>query len=309
MDLNRISVGLIVLLAVLGVTCGIISNNNVAYGAETWITPNNVSVYMTDLASVITVKIKNNKDHVQYFKISQKYTANLNGSINWVIDWTDPQALKMIDAVSPELGGDYGWKIQPGETKTVSFKLRAIGNSTDQPLIFAILNQASQPNIYWPLIPDPGLGSSWFQPNEIEMLNPDLDLQYWRGKFCLLVVNKDAHAVSGIIRAPIVPVDSKLVYSNPKVTFLDKDFVLNGKVAAWDLNLAAGGSQGITYIYQWPSDSSSSSVTGKASSSIPKTSAASTPSVPTKETGLPYGLFVIGGVLTAGGLVYARFMR
>lgn len=309
MNLNKTCAVLIVLAAFVSIACGNTVDKNIVHGTEAWITPTNVSVYMTDLTSVVTVKIKNNKDHVQYFKISQKYTANLNSSINWVIDWTDPQALKMIDTVSPELGGDYGWKIQPGETKTVSFKVRAVGNSTSDPLIFVILNQASQPNIYWPLLPDPGLYSSWFQANEIEMLNPDLDLQYWRGKFCLLVVNSDAHAVSGIVRAPIVPVDSKLVYSNPKVTFTDKDLVMNGRIAAWDLDLAAGRSQGITYIYEWPDRSSSPSEPGTFSSSMPETSTASTPSIPTREAGLPYGLFVIGGALAAGGLIYTRFIR
>ncbi|MGZ7118444.1 MAG: hypothetical protein ACXVH2_01950 [Methanobacterium sp.] len=67
------------------------------------------------------------------------------------------------------------------------------------PLDFVILNQNSVPNTYWPLIPDPGLYSSWFQPNEIEYLNPDLDLQYWRGKFCLVFIKKDTHAVFGIV--------------------------------------------------------------------------------------------------------------
>ncbi|MGZ7118443.1 MAG: hypothetical protein ACXVH2_01945 [Methanobacterium sp.] len=78
---------------------------------------------MTYLESEITVKIKNNQDHVQYFKISQKYTDHLTSPMSWIIEWTDPPALKMIDSISPELGGDYGWKIQPGETKTVRFKL------------------------------------------------------------------------------------------------------------------------------------------------------------------------------------------
>lgn len=296
------------LTACIGIGCGNLITDNLVYGAETWITPTNVSVYMTNLESEITVKITNNKDHVQYFKISQKYTDHLTSPMNWIIEWTDPPALKMIDSVSPELGGDYGWKIQPGETKVVKFKLLAVGNNTTSiPLTFALLNQNSQPNVYWPLIPDPGLYSSWFQPNEIEFLNPDLKLHSWKGKFCLVVINKDSSAVSGIVRAPIVPVDSKLIYTNPKATFTDSDFVMNGKVAAWDLNMAAGGEQAITYIYEWPT--SSSSTTGKATSSIPKTSAASNPPISSKETGLPYGLFVIGGVLAVGGFIYARFIK
>ena len=39
----------------------------------------------------------------------------------------------MIDPVSPELGGDYGWSIQPGETKTVSFKVNASGYMGESP--------------------------------------------------------------------------------------------------------------------------------------------------------------------------------
>ncbi|MGZ7209604.1 MAG: hypothetical protein ACXVHV_06985 [Methanobacterium sp.] len=58
---------------------------------------------------------------------------------------------------------------------------------------------------------------------------------------------------------------------------------MNGKVAASDFNMAAGGQQGMTYIYEWPAGTSSST-TGK-SSSIPKISNASTPTVSSKEAG------------------------
>ena len=310
MDLNKTIIMLIVLAAFIGIACGNITNNSAAYGAETWIKSNETYVYMSGLTATITVKIKNNKDHVQYFKISNVYTGSLvdNSTIKWVIDWTNPQAVKMVDAVSPELGGDYGWKINPGETKTVSFKLNAVGPMGEIPSY--IVNSGAVANTYWPLLPDPGIYSSWFQPNEIETLNPDLDLKTWKGTFAFLLTNHDSHSVSGIIRAPVVPTNSKLTYSNPKATFTDKDLVMNGKIASWDVTIGAGSGKWFTYTYEWPSASSSSSGTGKASSSIPKTSAASTPSsVPNKETGLPYGLFVIGGVLAAGGLAYARFMR
>lgn len=308
MDLNRICVALMFLAVFIGIACGNITNNTTAYGAETWIAPTNVSVYMTDLYATIHVKIKNNNNHVQYFKISQTYNANgnLNGTINWII--TDkPGAVKMIDSVTPQLGGDWGWPIAAGETKTVTFQLKAVENGTEDPYIFVILNQAAIQNTYWPLIPDPGLYASWFQPNEIEILNPSLDLKYWKGTFSFALDSYDSHSVSGIIRAPIVPTDSKLIYSDPKATFTDKDLVINGKIAAWDVTLNPGQRKNYVYIYEWPSSSSSSS-TGKSSVYIPKSSAAST-SVPTKETGLPYGLFIIGGALAAGGLVYARFIR
>ena len=54
--------------------------------------------------------------------------------------------------------------------------------------------------------------------------------------------------MSGIIRAPIVPIDSKLTYSNPKATFTDKDLVMNGKIAAWDVTIGAGAGR-MVYLY------------------------------------------------------------
>ncbi|WP_414469668.1 hypothetical protein [Methanobacterium sp. ACI-7] len=309
MNLNKVCMGLIVLLAFFGIACGNISNNEV-YGAETWIKANETHVGMSGLTATIHVTIKNNKDHVQYFKISHIYKGSLvgNDTIKWVIDWTNPKALKMVDAVSPELGGDYGWKIQPGETKEVCFKVNAIGPMGEFPSY--IYNAGAQENTYWPLIPDPGIYASWFQPNEIEMLNPDLDLKCWKGTFTFLLTNHDSNTVSGIIRAPVVPTDSKLTYSNPKATFTDKDLVMNGKIAAWDVTIGADSGEWFTYTYEWPlGSSSSSSGKGTYSSSIPKSNATGPSSLPTRETGLPYGLFVIGGILAAGGVVYSKFMR
>lgn len=308
MNLDNTCVFIICITALIGIICGALTYNDTAYGAETWVKANETSVRMSGLTATIHVSIKNNKDHVQYFKISQVYTGSLvdNSTIKWVIDWTDPQALKMVDAVSPELGGDYGWKIQPGETKDVTFKLNAVGQMGE--IGSYIVNAGAVSNTFWPLIPDPGIYSSWFQPSEIEMLNPDLDLKSWKGTFSFLVTNHDSKTVSGIIRAPVVPTDSKLIFSDPKATFTDKDLVMNGRIAAWDVTIGAGAGEGFTYTYLWPSGSTSSG-TGKATSNIPKTTAASSSSVPTKETGLPYGLFVVGGVLAAGGLIYARFLR
>ena len=308
MDINKL---IIMLLVVSACTVGYLtlSNENVAYANETYITPTSVSVYMTNLYATITVKIKNNNNHVEYFKISQQYTDHLTTPVSSVIEWTDPTAIKMIDAVSPDLGGDYGWKIQPGETKTVTFNLLAVNpNSTSDPLDFVILNQASVPDTYWPLIPDPGLYSSWFQPNEIEFLNPNFDLEDWKGHFSVLVVSRDSHTVNGVVRAPVVPTDSKLTYSNPKATFSDKDIVMGTNIAAWDISMPAGGSEELSYTYEWPAGSSGSS-TGKASYSAAKNSSTSNPPVSTKETGVPYGLFVVGAVMAAGGLIYSRFVR
>ena len=310
MDLKKTYVLLIILSAGIGISCGDITGNNIAYGAnETWIKSNQTNVYMTNLIATIHVCIKNNNDHVEYFKISHTYTDSLTTPINWTIVNTDPKASTMIDAVSPQFGGDLGWKINPGETKEVTFTVKAVGNSTNTLLKFFISNLNAQENIYWPLIPDPGLYSSWFQPNEIEVLNPNLDLKSWKGQFSFNLVNTASSSVSGIIRAPIVPTDSKLISQSPKQNaFADKNLVANANIAAWDVTIGSE-SQHYEYAYLWPSDSSSPSGTGKATSTIPKTSAASTPSIPTPETGLPYGLFVIGGVLAAGGLIYARFIK
>lgn len=310
MDLSKICIGLIVLLAFLGVASG---------AGTTWITANETSVGLSNLAATITLTIKNSGDHVEYFKISNVYTGSLvdNSTIQWVIDSTDPKAVKMVDAVNPQLGGDWGWKVQPGETKTVTFTVHAVGlmgvDPTDSSISIptVISNANAVDNIYWPIIPDPGLFASWFQPNEIEMLNPNLDLKSWKGTFHfkLTADSRLSNPVSGIIRAPVVPTDSKLIASDPKATFTDKDLVMNGKIAAWDVTMDPGATKWFSYTYLWPAGSSSSS-TGKFKSPATTTSAASkTSPLSTKETGIPYGLFLVGGILTAGGLAYARLRK
>lgn len=325
MDLNKLCLGIIVLLT-FGVIFSIISNNNIVYGAdmwgdgtkdmwgktnnpEAWIQAEESSVYFSGLTTTIQVRVRNNADHIHYFKISNIYKGSLaeGSQIQWVLVWSSPHAVKMVDAVNPQLGGDMGWKINPGETKDISFKLNAVGPMGDIPSY--IFNSAAGENKYWPLIPDPGIINSWFVPNEIEYLNPDLDLQYWKGTFSFLLTNAKTCRVYGIVRAPIVPVDAKLTYSDPKA-FINQNFLMS--VAAWDVNMGAGASRWFTYTYEWPLGSSPST-TGTFSSSTystPKASATTkTSSVPTKETGVPTGLFVIGGILAAGGLIYARFMR
>ncbi len=305
MEINKVCIVLIGLIVFIGVI-GVNSNNNTVYGAEKDIKPLYSSVNMTNLYATIHIHIKNNNNHVQYFKISQTYTDHLTGPINWVIkkDSISPPALNMIDSVSQT--GDLGWKIQPGQTKEVTFTILAV-DSSGAPLRFAIGNQQAVANTYWPIIPDPGLYPSWFQPNEIEMLNPSLDLKVWQGHFSFDLINIDPHGntVSGIIRAPIVPINSKLISSKPKATFLDNDMVLGGKVAAWDVTIGSTPLH-YQYTYLWPSSSSSSS-SGQFKSIWTTTNAASSKvPVSTKETGVPYLPFVIGGILVAGGLAYAR---
>ncbi len=304
MEIDKICMILIALVIFVGIIG--FNSNNMAYGAEKDIKPTSVSVNMTYFYATIHVHIKNNNNHVQYFKISQTYTDHLTSPINWkIVDYGGSEP--MIDSVSST--GDWGWPIEKGQTKEVTFRLLAV-DASGAPLKFNIGNQEAVANTYWPLIPDPGLYPSWFQPNEIEMLNPSLDLKYWRGDFSFYLVNGETHDVSGIIRAPIVPINSKLVSSNPKITFSDNDMVLGGKVAAWDVTLGPRGtdrgSKKYIYAYVWPASSSSS---GTGTFNSPSVSSASTTSkapISAKETGVPYIPFVVGGILVAGGLAYAR---
>ncbi len=313
MGLDKICIVLAVLFVFVGVACGQAPNQT--GGAEKWIkeNPEYTSVRITGLTTTIHIHVKNNKDHVQYFKISQKYfMKGTNDTVDWVIDWTDPPAVKMVKSVYPEapLSGDYGWEIQSGQTREISFKLNAIGRLGDIPSYIGNLD--SQNNTYWPLIPEPGLFASWFHPNELEMLNPNLDLKLWRGTFTFTVTNVDRSnkRVAGIVRAPIVPLDSKLTYYNyQSIAFIDKDFV-NANTIAWNIHLNPGESKTFIYTYEWPYQPTAQSETrGALSGQIPTTCAATTPTVPTKETGVPYGLFIIGAIITGAGVVYAKFMR
>lgn len=278
---------------------------------QAWVEEQDSEVRFTYLESTITATIKNNNDHVEYFKISQKYNQT-SPSIYWKIAWTDPCALKMIKYMSDVDEDDLGWKIQAGETKTVSFKLVAYPYPSAEWPVY-IRRTDSIPNEFWPLLNEPGLTATWFLPNEIEYLNPSLDLVSWKGHFCFWIKNEDTTRpkVSGIVRAPIVPVDSNLTYSNPQVTYIDKELSW-ANTAAWDVTLYPGQSKHYSYTYQWPMNSSSSSKgsAGSASYNIPTTAAATTnATVPTTETGVPFGLFVVGAVIIAGGVTYAKFFR
>jgi hypothetical protein len=311
MNINRVCIVLIVLVASIGIISAN-SSNNAVYGADKWVKFNQSNVGMINLKATVHVTIKNNENHVEYFKISNVYTGANSAddtTIQWIVDDTDPSASKMIDAVNPQLGGDWGWKIQPGQTKTVSFSMHAVGVMGVIPTYESNANAVE--NTYWPIIPDPGLFSSWFQPNEIETLNPNLDLKYWKGRFSFDLIGSPTldHSVSGIIRAPIVPLDSKLTSSSPQATFKDRNLIMNGAIAAWDVTVHPDDDpQHFIYTYVWAPGSSSSS-TGTYSY-VPKTSAASTTSpVSTKQTGIPYIPFVVGGILVAGGLAYAGFRR
>lgn len=336
MNIEKICVGLMVLVTLLGISSTTLENN-IAYAedfwsgsggnvwsnsgeisGEQWIEGATSNVGITGLEATITLRIKNNNKHVQYFKISQIYNSNqqLNNNIYWTVLWTEPDAVRMIKSNSPTstLGGEWGWRLKPGETKTVSFKVRANGIFGVYPAW--INNNQTAPNMYWPIVPEPGLYASWFFPNEIEMLNPALDLQYWKGTFHFHLRDYDARgqSLSGIVRGPIIPVDSKLVSVKPSHNyFKDKDLFYGADTVAWDVRIHPGCNQQYYYTYVWPKTSASSS--SVESYSAPSTSyqqaraAKKTSSIPTKETGLPYGLFIVGGLIAAGGVIYARYFR
>ncbi len=311
MKINRLFIAVFVI-----VLCTAISStwaaDNTYKDQQAWVDEQNSEVFFTYLESTVTVTIKNNNDHVEYFKISQRYQGTLDPAtpIYWKVVWTDPCALKMIKYQPDVDENDLGWKIQPGETKTVSFKL--VAYPTPSSTYPNYIRQVGMNNTFWPLLNEPGLQASWFFPNEIEYLNPSLDLQSWTGHFCFWVKNNDTTRpkVSGIVRAPIVPVDSNLTYSNPKVTYIDKQ-ISWANTAAWDVLLYPGQSKHFSYTYHWPKNTKSSykGSAGSASYNVPAKAAATNTSVPTSETGLPFGLFVAGAIVIAGGVTYAKFFR
>jgi hypothetical protein len=317
MNLGKSLMILVLLFSVLGVftfanSLAVVSAQNESPGGQTWINGTS-NVGLTALTVTIHVCIKNTKDHVQYFKISQTYSGGVDGfadnqTIKWRIDDTNPTAETMIDTTNTGLPqADLGWKIQPGETKEVEFTLSAIDLFGVNPAWIG--NDAAVDNTYWPLIPDMGLFTSWFMPNEIEMLNPDLDLLSWKGTFSFTATNLvSERTVHGIIRAPIVPTDSLLTSSDPQVTFKDKDIVFGTEIAAWDDSFAPGDPHGYVYTYEWPI-SADSSPTGTGQNLFPVTAANNTTTVPTQTTGSPYALLVMAVIIIGAGLGYAKFLR
>ncbi|MCK9150391.1 hypothetical protein [Methanobacterium alcaliphilum] len=287
----------------------------VASAAQVWVSedPAYTAVKYSGLTATIKVTIKNTADHVQYFKMSQAYQGSLADGeyIYWKIAWADPKAVRMIKSRYGELGGDYGWKIPAKSTKTVCFKLYATGRMGSIPVY--IVKQDSDNATYWPLINEPGLMASWFSPSELELLNPTLDIKKWKGHFTFNLVKNDSfdEKIEGLVRAPIVPVNSKLTYSSPKA-FVDKGTAVDANIATWDVVWAAGSSSSkhFEYTYTWPTSTSGAPPTSSAySKSISGSSKSSSSSVPTKQTGVPYGLLVVGALVTAAGVGYAKFMR
>ncbi len=304
-NLDKLCAALVVLFIVLGFSSSVaadtFSDNN---DQAAWIQENSSSLLFTYLESNIHVIIKNNNDHAEFFKISQQYTGDgtVSPSINWKVV-SSPGAVKMAKNINSD--GDLGWEIDAGQTRDISFKL--VSNSTP----FYIVMGGSSNNTFWPIINEPGLMASWFLPNEIEYLNPNLDLQLWQGRFCFWLKNVQSTGprVEGIVRAPIVPIDSNLTASSPTVDFISQ-MNPSAQTAAWDVTLYPGQTKHYSYTYQWPSGTTVTPVNRQSSDQFKPESTAKTPvSVPTKSTGVPYGLFILGGVVIAGGIVYARFLR
>ncbi|AIS32890.1 MAG: hypothetical protein PHY53_01125 [Methanobacterium formicicum] len=310
MSINKLFMAVIVLILFAVISSSWAAEWSDTKDQQAWVKEQNSEVLFTYLESTITVTIKNNNDHVEYFKISQKYNQT-SPSIYWRVAWTNPSALKMIKYMSDVDADDLGWKIQPGETKTVSFKLVAYPYPSAQLPVY-IRRSDSIDNTFWPLLNEPGLTATWFLPNEIEYLNPNLDLVSWKGHFCFWIKNQDTTRpqVSGIVRAPIVPIDSNLTYSNPQVTYIDKELPW-ANTAAWDVVISPGQSQHYSYTYQWPQTAAGSKISEKTSSAaVPATAAATTnTSVPTSKTGVPFGLFVVGAIILVAGVVYAKFFQ
>jgi len=266
------------------------------------------SLKMDSLWVVITVTIKNKADRPYYFKIGQAYHDHLDDTIKWIIDWTDPPAVKMAKSRFPELGGDYGWEIDPGQTRTVSFKLKAVGPFGDE--LSYITRAGEDQTYYWPLVSEPGLDTSWFLPNELETLNPDLKIVKWTGKFGFSLYNVDNEPVYGIVRAPIVPSNSKLTYSDPKATFIDYESVPGANVAAWDVAIPGRSYSNFVYTYEWPAGAGEGySYYGtplKSNFSAAAGEYAGNRTVPGRETGAPWGPLLIGALVTVAAIAYTR---
>jgi len=317
MDINNIY---IISVAILVLILGLASSNMVS--AETfgesndqqaWIQGTGSTLQFTYLQATITMTVHNNNDHAEFFKISQQYTADgtvtvtgtNSSSIDWVILSTNPSAIRMINSVNP--AGDLGWEIDAGQTRTVTFALK----ESNPPAPWYI-QRGDSSNTFWPTINDPGLTSTWFLPNELEYLNPNLQVVKWQGTFFFFLKNMVASGprVEGLVRAPIVPINSVLTSSNPTVDYIDNENP-SAQTAAWDVTLYPGQTKSYSYTYTYPNGTSVTPANRMSASTVindPNRTNSST-TVPTKNTGVPWAFFLIGGIVIAGGIIYARVLR
>jgi hypothetical protein len=312
MVFNRINIlcaTIAVLFIVLGFTStfGAVSANDQA----AWIQSDGSTLAFTFLEAKIHVVIKNTNNHAEFFKISQVYGAegNVNPTINWKVISTDPPAIRMINELNP--GGDLGWEVDSGQTRAVTFTL--VANQVP----FTIERQGIN-NSFWPIINDPGLTATWFMPDEINALNPNLQLKLWQGHFFFFLKNMQTSGprVEGNVRAPIVPINSALTSSNPRVDFISSE-IPQAQTGAWDVTLFPGQTKSYSYSYQWPSGTSVTPANTQSPSSRINSGSLPDPSdpvsdpltIPTKNTGLPYGLLIIGAFVVLAGIAYAKFLR
>jgi hypothetical protein len=283
----------------------------------TWIQSNDSTLKFTFLEATIHVVIKNNNNHAEFFKISQVYSGE--GTVSPPIDWkvisTNPTAIRMINVNNP--GGDLGWEVDSGQTRAVTFTMV----ETFPPTPFFI-QRAGATNTFWPVINDPGLTATWFTPDEINSLNPNLQLKLWQGHFFFFLKNVETSGprVEGNVRAPIVPINSVLTSSNPRIDFISNELP-SAQTAAWDVTLFPGQTKSYSYTYQWPSGTSvtpanTQSPTSRINSpslpdpaNDPSDPSSDPTSVPTNNTGLPSGLFIVGAIVVLAGMGYAKFLR
>ncbi len=317
MVFNRVNIlyaTLAVFFVVLGFSSIIVADS--ASDQEAWIQSDSSTLAFTYLQATIHVVIKNNNNHAEFFKISQLYSGDgtVNPNIGWKVISTDPSAIRMVNILNP--GGDLGWEVDSGQTRAVTFTMVAT------PVPFTIERQGGSNNTFWPVINDPGLTATWFMPDEINFLNPNLQLILWQGHFFFFLKNMQTSGprVEGNVRAPIVPINSALTTSNPTVDFIDSELP-QAQTAAWDVTLFPGQTKSYSYTYQWPSGTSVTPANTQSPSS--RINSASLPdpandpsdpssdplTIPTKNTGLPYGLLIIGAIVVLAGIVYSRFLR
>ena len=283
----------------------------------TWIQSNDSTLKFTFLEATIHVVIKNNNNHAEFFKISDAYSGE--GTVSPPIDWkviaTNPTAIRMINVDNP--GGDLGWEVDSGQTRAVTFTMV----ETFPPTPFFI-QRAGVTNTFWPIINDPGLTATWFTPDEINSLNPDLQLQLWQGHFFFFLKNIETSGprVEGNVRAPIVPINSVLTSSNPRIDFISNELP-SAQTAAWDVTLYPGQTKSYSYTYQWPSGTSvtpanTQSPTSRINSpslpdpaNDPSDPSPDPTSVPTNNTGFPSAFFIVGAIVLLAGVGYAKFLR
>ncbi len=280
---------------------------------QAWIQGTGSTLQFTYLQATIHITVHNTNDHAEFFKISQQYTADgtvtvtgtNSSSIDWSIMSTNPSAIRMVNSINP--AGDLGWEVDAGQTRSVSFTL--VENNPPAPWY---IQRGDSSNTFWPVVNDPGLTSSWFLPNELEYLNPSLQVVNWQGTFFFNLKNmvSSGPRVEGIVRAPIVPINSVLTASSPTVDYIDSENP-SAQTAAWDVTLYPGQTKGYSYTYNYPNGTAVKPANRQSDSTHindPSTKNSST-TVPTKNTGVPWGLFLVGGIIIAGGIVYARVLR